>query len=192
MFTLWGSGTDIGGTKDAFRYVYQPMSGDGAVKTALLSHSAFGSCAKAGIMIREHLALGSPHIMLGISPADGVFLQTRHSNFNVTRLVKKLRASPPYSFRLERRQDTFSAYISHIQDNSNKDTQQDNSWQPIANVTGLKLAYDVYVGLAVTSCDPAVVSVAKFGNVSLTGGVGNGFYRMDEYPAKPRLLHQIQ
>lgn len=55
-------------------------------------------------------------------------------------------------------------------------------------MTDLMFARDVYVGLAVTSCDPSVVSVAKFAEISLSGGVGNGFYSND-HPI-PRLIHQ--
>ncbi|KAI8137490.1 hypothetical protein BJV82DRAFT_674710 [Fennellomyces sp. T-0311] len=188
-FTLWGSGVDIGDGRDAFRYVYQSLSADGAIEATVVSHSAFASCAKAGIMMREHLALGSPHVMLGISPANGVFVQTRTQNFNETRLVKKLRASPPYRFRLVRKGTDFIAQASHqsTDDGSGNKTADEPPvvWQTIANMTDLALARDIYVGLAVTSCDPTVVSVAKFADISLSGGVGNGFYS-----SYPRLIHQ--
>lgn len=173
-FTLWGSGIDIGNGKDAFRYVYQALSGDGYIEATIVSHSTFAACAKAGIMMREHLALGSPNVMLGISPADGIFVQQRPSNFNETKLVKKLRASPPYRIRLMRQGDQFTAMAKR--NTGENDDEEDDSWQIVANLTQMNFARDIYVGLAVTSCDPSVVSVAKFANLSLGGGIGNGFY----------------
>ncbi|KAI9012667.1 hypothetical protein CLU79DRAFT_769570 [Phycomyces nitens] len=165
-FTLWGSGTDIKDNQDAFRYVFQALSGDGSIQATIGSHSAFASCAKAGLMIREHLSLGSPHVMLGISPAEGLFLQTRHTNLSPSHLVRKTRGSPPYHFRITRKGNLVLAQISQT---------ISNGWDTFANLT-LPLARDVYVGLAVTSCDPSVVSVAKFGDVVLQGGVGSGTY----------------
>ncbi|KAI9491757.1 hypothetical protein BDB00DRAFT_831333 [Zychaea mexicana] len=222
-FTLWGSGIDIGnGGRDAFRFVYQALSADGAIEATVVSHSAFASCAKAGIMMREHLALGSPHVMLGISPANGIFVQTRSSNFNQTRLVKKLRASPPYRFRLVRKGTDFIAQAS-VDNGTDKGGDDGGSgdegggdasgggrtddeggqapvteWQTLANMTDLLFARDIYVGLAVTSCDPSVVSVAKFADISLSGGVGNGFYSSSssssptsqQQQQHPRLINQ--
>ncbi|KAI7852159.1 hypothetical protein BDC45DRAFT_514471 [Circinella umbellata] len=209
-FTLWGSGIDIGNSKDAFRFVYQGLSADGIIEATIVSHSAFASCAKAGIMMREHLALGSPHVMIGISPANGIFVHTRNSNLNETRLVKKLRASPPYRFRLVRKGSDFLAQASHDNgtekgggdspDNKNGDQKQESpsppssaEWQTVANITDLFFARDIYIGLAVTSCDPTVVSVAKFADISLSGGVGNGFYStivQKQTQQHPRLIYQ--
>ncbi|KAI8391279.1 uncharacterized protein BYT42DRAFT_556310 [Radiomyces spectabilis] len=162
-FTLWGSGTDISKDRDAFRYVYQSMSGNGSIEATVESHSAFAACAKAGIMLREHLALGSPHVMLGMSSADGLFLQTRETNLNATRVIKKMRASPPYRLRLVQKGFSVTASVSN----------RDSEWEPFAEIK-TSLARDIYVGLAVTSCDTSVVSVAKFSNISLKGGVGSG------------------
>ncbi|KAG0165296.1 hypothetical protein DFQ28_009006 [Apophysomyces sp. BC1034] len=168
-FTLWGSGVDIGNVKDAFRYVYQQLSGDGAIEVTVDSHSAFATCAKAGIMMREHLAPGSPNVMLGVSPAHGLFLHTRTDNFNTTQLVKKSRASPPYRLRLTRKGNEFTAQTM-------RPTEQTMAWETFRTISKTVLARDIYVGIAVTSCDPSVVSVGKFTNVTLQGGVGSGSY----------------
>ncbi|KAI8087035.1 uncharacterized protein B0P05DRAFT_533442 [Gilbertella persicaria] len=159
IFTLWGSGADIDNDKDAFRFVYQPLGIQGMMEATVRSHSAFAKCAKAGIMIREHLGHGSPLIMLGISPAEGIFVQVRYDNFQSTKLIKKMRASPPYRLRLIRQKfkDTFEAQTQQV---------ESGPWETFA-VVPLVLARDIYAGLAVTSCDPSVVSVAKFTDVGL-------------------------
>ncbi|RCH86952.1 hypothetical protein CU098_006235 [Rhizopus stolonifer] len=161
-FTLWGSGADIDSVNDAFRFMYQPFSGTGTLESTIRSHSTFAKCAKAGIMIREHLGSGSPLIMLGISPADGVFVQVRHHNFESTKIIKKMKASPPYRLRLARQSNhLFEAQIQHI-DILGAST----AWEPFASIP-FSLSKDVYAGLAVTSCDTSVVSVAKFTEVTL-------------------------
>lgn len=160
-FTLWGSGADIDNDRDAFRFVYQPFSDQGIIEATVRSHSAFAKCAKAGIMIREHLGHGSPLIMLGISPAEGIFVQVRYGNFQTTKLIKKMRASPPYRLRLIRQKenDMFEAQIQHVDVNI-------EGWETLVTIPFV-LARDVYAGLAVTSCDTSVVSVAKFTEVGL-------------------------
>ncbi|KAI9243265.1 hypothetical protein EDC94DRAFT_631204 [Helicostylum pulchrum] len=169
-FTLWGSGKGFL-AQDGFRFVYQALSGNGSIQVTIESHSAFASCAKAGIMMREHLAHGSPHVMLGLSPQDGLFIHQRQFNLNNTRLLKKKRLSPPYRLRLTRQGNT--KFIAQIGSTA---TDTWETFSEIENPTTM-MARDIYVGLAVTSCDPTVVSVAKFADVTLTGGVGGGgFY----------------
>ncbi|KAI9483238.1 MAG: hypothetical protein EXX96DRAFT_479343 [Benjaminiella poitrasii] len=164
-FILWGSGADIDNDNDAFRFVYQPFSSQGMIESTVRSHSAFAKCAKAGIMIREHLGPGAPLIMLGISPADGIFVQIRYGNFESTQLIKNMRASPPYRLRLARQKenhDMFEAQIRHVDAKGGND----GDWETLVQVPFV-LARDVYAGLAVTSCDTSVVSVAKFTDVGL-------------------------
>lgn len=180
-FTLWGSGADIDNDRDAFRFVYQPFSDQGVIEGAVQSHSAFAKCAKAGIMIREHLGNGSPLIMLGISPAEGIFVQVRYNNYESTKVFKKMRASPPYRLRLVRQKssDVFDAQIQHIE--STNDT-----WETFASIPFV-MARDVYAGLAVTSCDTSVVSVAKFTEVAI---YHSAFMNTKEQ--QPRFIEQQQ
>jgi hypothetical protein len=181
-FTLWGSGADIDNERDAFRFVYQPFSDQGIIESTVQSHSTFAKCAKAGIMMREHLGHGSPLIMLGISPAEGIFVQIRYSNFGQTKVIKKMRASPPYRLRLIRKkdQDLFDAQIQHV-DTSSLDI---TSWETFVTIPFV-MARDVYAGLAVTSCDTSVVSVAKFTEVGL---YHSSF--IESPPPPPRFIDQ--
>lgn len=170
-FTLWGSGRDIWSTQDAFRYVYQPITTNSVTTVVVDSHSAFASCAKAGIMIREHLASSSANVVLGVSPADGVIFQSRPIHSMETKLAGKVRASLPCHLKLERKgQDFFASWST-----------DGDKWEAVAELRGLVMANDVYVGLAVTSCDPSVVSVAKFSQVKLDAEVSS---------SEPHLIHQ--
>ncbi|KAM3580088.1 hypothetical protein VKS41_007328 [Umbelopsis sp. WA50703] len=163
-FTLWGSGKDISSTQDAFRYLYEPASAETVMTVVVNSHSSFATCAKAGIMIREHLSASAPNVVLGVSPADGVIFQSRPLHGMETKLAAKVRAKVPCHLKLERKgQDFFASWSSDGSD-----------WQQVAELRGLIMANDAYIGLAVTSCDPSVVSVAKFSHVTINGKVSSG------------------
>lgn len=176
-FTLWGSGRPNDDQTDAFRFVYQPLSGQGIIEATIQSHATFATCAKAGIMLREHLALGSAHLSIGISPQDGLFVRKREYNFNHTELLKKARAKPPYRLRLQRTVN-LNEWIAQakpiLNDNSSSTSSPTSSsdWETIAFIKDFSLAKDIYMGLYVTSCDDTVVSVAKYTDVSVQGGVG--------------------
>ncbi|MBI5387747.1 MAG: hypothetical protein HZA90_24055 [Verrucomicrobia bacterium] len=69
--TVTAGGSDIGGTKDAFHFVYEMRDGDfdARVRVASLELSQF--YAKAGLMAREDLIPGSRHVFAGVQPAGG-------------------------------------------------------------------------------------------------------------------------
>lgn len=188
-FTLWGSGQGFSKT-DGFRFVYQALSGNGSIEVLVESHSAFAACAKAGIMMREHLAHGAPHVFLGVSPEHGLFLQSRQNNLDVSRMIKTKRLSPPYRLRLSTQDNTkFIAQIAPVAAASTTKT----TWETFSEFEHEAMARDVYVGLAVTSCDPKVVSVAKFADVTLSGGVGGGgFYYHQQEQQQPAFIIQDQ
>ena len=58
-FTIDASGTDIWGTSDQFRFVYQPISGDVQITARVDSQTVTNEWAKAGVMIRTSLAANS-------------------------------------------------------------------------------------------------------------------------------------
>ena len=50
-----GSGADIGGSADAFHYIYQPLNGNGTIIAHVATQYNSDPSAKAGVMIRETL-----------------------------------------------------------------------------------------------------------------------------------------
>ena len=77
IFTVQGSGTDIWYNADQFRYVYQPLQGDGALLTRVDSQSGADAWAKAGIMICELLDPNSPYVFVMVTPGNGLAFQSR-------------------------------------------------------------------------------------------------------------------
>jgi hypothetical protein len=50
VHTLKGSGTDIWGTVDAFRYAYQTLNGDGEIRARVVGQNKTNVWTKAGVM----------------------------------------------------------------------------------------------------------------------------------------------
>ena len=76
-FTVNGSGTDIWGTADAFQFVSQPLNGDGSITARVVSQTGTSFWAKAGVMFRETLAVGSSFAAVEVTPGNGAVLQAR-------------------------------------------------------------------------------------------------------------------
>src|SRR6185295_16555800 len=62
-FTITASGGDIWDMADGFRFIYQPLSGDGEISARVVSVTHADDWTKAGVMIRETLAAGSAFAM---------------------------------------------------------------------------------------------------------------------------------
>jgi hypothetical protein len=71
-----GAGSDIWGTADSFHFVYQPIR-DGKITALLGSEENTHPFAKTGVMIRQTLDPGSPHVILDVKPDGGVEFMTR-------------------------------------------------------------------------------------------------------------------
>lgn len=78
-FLISGSGTDIWGTEDAFRYVYQEINEDENVEMTIrvASIEPTNAWAKAGVMIRQSLDADSKHATTVATPGFGTNFQYR-------------------------------------------------------------------------------------------------------------------
>ncbi|MEE6262494.1 DUF1349 domain-containing protein [Plantactinospora sonchi] len=97
--------------EDAFRFVHQPMTGDGEVVARVLDQSAAQGpgrpWAKAGIMVKDGTRPGSGYAAMLRTPGHGVRWQT---NFVVDRPGSDAATSP--WLRLTRTGDTVTGYES--------------------------------------------------------------------------------
>ena len=110
-FTVNGAGAWLGGSADAFHFVYQPLSGNGSIVAQIVSLS---SGATAGVMIRQGLDSAS---------ADGATLDTAPGSYLVEFNVRTAEGgntlqsaigvpAPPYWVELVRSGNTLSSYAS--------------------------------------------------------------------------------
>ena len=73
-----GAGSNVWGTADSFVFAYQPIR-DGRIFATIDGETNTNSFAKAGIMIRQTLAPGSPEIILDVKPDGGIEFMKRSS-----------------------------------------------------------------------------------------------------------------
>ena len=152
-----GSGTDIGGTADSFRYVYQQVSGNVQITARITSLGATNAGAKAGVMLRSDLTAGSINAGVYLTSAGG-FSYTRRTATGATATVTTTGTSAfDYWLRIQRVGNTITSFRS----------ADGVTWTQVGTGT-VTLGTTIYVGLAVTSKDSAAVTTAVIENVLVT------------------------
>ncbi len=163
IFTLNGSGDDIGNTADAFRFAQKTLAGDGQFDARVLSMDNSNVANKCGIMIRETLASGSKFVSIELTSGSGALFQSRSvTDGNATATTTAINIAPPYWVRLFKTGTVYSAQISP--DGANYTTVG----SPVNAGFG---SNPVYAGLAITSHNNAVLSTAQVDKYVFTSGV---------------------
>ncbi|MEO6891395.1 MAG: PQQ-dependent sugar dehydrogenase [Ktedonobacteraceae bacterium] len=67
-FYVDGAGADVFGANDQFRYVYQPLNGDGTIIARVRYQTISSPWAKAGVMIKESTTTGSNFVDALVTP----------------------------------------------------------------------------------------------------------------------------
>ena len=155
-FTVVGSGEDIQGTADEFRFVYQTASGACEIKARVTGVGNTNPWAKAGVMIRESLTAGSRHAMMIVSASSGVeFLRRTSTGGTSSQTLSS--GSTPLWVRVVRNGKKFTGY-----------TSPDGAiWTTIGSAN-INMASSVYVGLCVTSHADGTLNTSTFDNVTAT------------------------
>jgi hypothetical protein len=122
--------------------------------------------AKGGVMVREGLDAGAKHVMLVLTPGNGVqFTWRDFTNADMTEDNTEAGITMPRWIRLTRTGNTFKAEHS----------ANGTTWQPVvdtaSNTHDLSVVGNVYIGLCLTSHNVDAVTVAEFSNLSTSGGV---------------------
>ena len=157
-----GAGADIWGTADAFRYVWQRVSGDVDVVARVASVENVDKWVKAGVMIREALTSDSPHALMLVSPGKGLAFQRRLATAGQSTHTSGGAGVAPAWVKLERRGNTITAWRS----------TNGVNWTLVGS-DSFTMAADVHVGLAVSSHVSGRQATATFDSVAVTA-VGGG------------------
>lgn len=160
VYTVRGSGADVWGAADEFRFVYAQLDGDGQITARVATLSATDPWTKAGVMIRESVQPGARYAFALVTPGNGSDFQWRAtasgaagpsgSSDHATRA--------PAWLRVQRIGSVF------------------RGWQSVDGVTWTRRGADVtiampstvLVGLAITSHLDGTLATATFSNV---GGI---------------------
>lgn len=158
-FTVTGSGADIWGTADAFRFVYQAMSGDGTIVARVASVQHVADWTKAAVMMRAALTPGSMQAMMLVSANKGLAFQRRVTANGLSTNTSGGSGYAPYWVKLTRAGNVFAAYKS----------ADGLTWTLVGSDT-IAMPTTIYVGLAVTSHLAGTLATATFDSVAVTGG----------------------
>lgn len=165
VFTIDGGGNDVWAGTDEFRYVYQPLSGDGEIVARLTAQGATSEWAKAGVMVKASATEGAPYALLGVTPEHGLHFQANFAEDD----GEVGYALPDTWLRLVRAGATITGYTS----------TDAVTWTQVGT-TSLAMAPDATLGLFVTSHDNTRLSSVVFDQVSVSG---------DNDPALPAPWH---
>jgi len=155
--TIVGSGADVWGTNDEFRFVSQPLSGDGDLRVRVRRLQNTDAKAKAGIMIRESAATNAPYAFAFATPASGISYEYRTTGGGrASESANVTGVAAPYWLRLVRVGHTFTAY--RASDNNGNP----NAWSQLGAPQVIPMSNDVRIGLAVCSHNDGTLCNALF------------------------------
>ena len=165
--TVIGSGHDIWGVADGFRFVHTPpISGDFEVAVRIVSFERVDKWAKAGLIVRQSLEPGAKNALstaaAGVADEPlGVQLTWREETDGETQELNFWDLGGPSGFndgewvRVTRKGDDFSSSWS----------EDGNDWSDDYATVTIQMDDPILVGLAVTSCDENLLCQAVFDNL---------------------------
>jgi TolB protein len=157
--TLTAAGINLWSTIDGFHFAWKKLSGDFALTADIdfpdksADHSPH---RKAVLMIRQTLDADSPYVDVAQHGSGMTALQYRRAKGANTQDIE-VKIDAPRRVRLEKRADVFTMFVS----NHGEPLHQDG-----ASIS-LHLEEPMFVGIGLSSHDPAVTEKAIFSNVDL-------------------------
>ncbi len=158
VFTVAGSGADVWGTADGFRYTYRQLTGDGVIQARVTQIQGTHFWAKVGVMMRETLTAGSKHVSMVATPRRRAQLLWRSATDGntVSKISRQGTPFAPLWVRLERQGDTVRGSFS----------SDGNTWTEIGSTT-VAMNATVYVGLLACALNNSRTNVGVLDDVSV-------------------------
>ncbi len=156
VWTVTGSGADIWGNADGFRFVSLPASGDLSITARVTGLTVTNAWAKAGVMVRETTAAGSRNAFTCLTGSNGSSYQRRLSTNGKSTYTGGPAWSAPAWVRLER---VGARFISSV-------SADGTTWTEIRR-ENITMNVAVQIGLAVTSHANGQLCTATFSNVTV-------------------------
>ena len=153
-FTLKGSGADIFGNADEFRFGYRTLTGDGTVVARVATLNKIVNWTKAGVMMRAALSAESRHASMLVAAGGAVAFRRRVAAGGSTAHSGNS-GKAPYWVKLTRNGSTFRGYAS-----------PDGSTWTLIGSESIQMPSAIYVGLAVTSGRDGTLATATFDHVT--------------------------
>lgn len=161
IYELHGSGDDIWDTRDAFRFAYKTVVGDGEITARVVTMDATNDWNKCGIMFRETLTPGSKHAFAALTSGNGVAFQDRVVTDGFSDNNNEPGITAPQWLKLQKKGSVYTAYYS----------ADGHRWTAIGAPidAGFGVNEAVYAGIALTSHMNNVLSTATVDNYAFNG-----------------------
>ncbi len=157
-----GSGADIWGANDSFRYAYQNRSGDFTLSAKVTQwNGSSNPWSKGGLMLRNSTAANAAQAMVMVTGANGIRFQWRASNGGTT-----LSSTGPASFalpvwvRLQKTGNVVRAYWS----------PNGSTWNQLGAPTTINLTANYLYGVATTAHNNGAYARITMDTPTITGG----------------------
>jgi regulation of enolase protein 1 (concanavalin A-like superfamily) len=156
VYSVTGAGT-LSDLTDTFRFLYQPMSGDGEISAQIGSLDSPNADGRAGVMVRETLTSGSRYAFMGISPDGTFWSQARTSTVGSTDTTSADAGGASNLWvRLVRSGDAVYGYQS----------VDGNAWTAVAT-NSVPMASEIYMGFGVASGSSDILNTCTFTNATI-------------------------
>ena len=158
-YTITSAGINLWSTTDGFHFVWKKLSGDMSLTADIdfpVKSGDHSPHRKAELMVRQTLDSDGAYADVALHGSGLTALQYRRDKGANTQDIE-LNIDPPRRVRLEKRGDTFTMFLS-------------NRGEPLHQVgASIKLHLDgpFYVGIGLSSHNPAVTEKVTFSNVEL-------------------------
>lgn len=150
VYTVSGAGT-LSGSSDSFRFLYQPMSGDGEIRARLNSIQNTSTNARMGVLVRETLSPSARYCFLGVAPDGRLRSQNRSTTAGSTSTTTLASGTLPNLWaRLVRSNSTFYSYWS----------TNGTAWT-LANSVSVPMATNIYFGFGTASGQSGVLNTSS-------------------------------
>jgi hypothetical protein len=159
-WTVSAGGADIWNQADEFHYVYQPLAGDGSITARILSQTTTSDpWAKAGVMLRDNETPGSPHMMVVMTPGNGVDMQWRpqQDGGSLNTAANSYPRRLPLTLRVQRQGDRFTAFVS----------EDGATWTQIGLPQQIRMGREILAGVCVTAHNRNRICTARFDQVAV-------------------------
>jgi hypothetical protein len=157
-WTIVGSGADIAGVADAFRFVYQSSTGDCSHVARVASVTNTDPGAKSGLMIRESTAANSINAMMCVTPGNGVRFQWRGTTGGNTSFSEVLGQTAPKWLRITRTGNSFAGSYS----------SNGTDWISVGTPRTITMTTGAKIGVCVTSRVNGTLCTSTMDSVTLT------------------------
>ena len=165
IYTVAGGGADIWGKSDSFHFDCSSLSGNGSVVAEVTSIQYTSPLAKAGVMFRDSTAANAAMAMLAVTPASGLYFETRSSDGGGTSVQFAPGFTTPIWLELTRVGNVFTACYS----TSTAVVPSAASWIQVGSpVTISAFVPAAYAGLAVTAHSVSALNTRTFFGVNVS------------------------